>query len=90
MSLWSARIDGVASALARFKLSSAMGASLGVTPRGTEQSHGTERLQYPSRSTTSDPGEQDPNMPDRLWNVSDIDHLAPGRADGTYGQEVIG
>jgi hypothetical protein len=25
-----------------------------------------------------------------LWNISDIDHLAPGRADGSFGQEVIG
>jgi hypothetical protein len=90
MSLRAARSAGVASALARFKLSGAMGASPGVAPRGDEQSHGTERLQYPSRSPASAPGGQDPNMPDWLWNVSDVDHLAPGRADGTYGQEVIG
>lgn len=82
--------QGVQAALARFKLSDAMGAPPGVAPRGDEQSHGTERHEYPARSPTSAPDGQDPDMPDWLWNISDIDHLAPGRADGTYGQEVIG
>lgn len=82
--------DGKYAALTRFKLSGAMGASAGIQPRGDEQSHGTARLQYPPRPPGSDPDGQDPNMSDWLWNISDVDHLAPGRADGTYGQEVIG
>ncbi len=82
--------QGRRTALARFKLSGAMGASPGVAPRGDEQSHGTYRHQYPARSPVSPPNSQDPNMPDWLWNISDINHLAPGRADGTYGQEVVG
>lgn len=90
MSLQIAQRNGVLSALTRFKLSGALGASPGVAPRGDEQSHGTDRHQYPARPPTSDPNNQDPNMPDWLWTVSDINHLAPGRADGTYGQEVIG
>ncbi len=85
-----ARNQGVRAALARFKLSGAMGAPPGVAPRGDEQSHGTERHQYPARSPASDPNNQDPDMSDWLWTVSDVNHLAPGRADGTYGQEVIG
>lgn len=90
MSLRAARRAGIVSALARFKLSGAMGAPAGVQPRGDEHSHGTARLLYPPRSPASNPASQDPNMPDWLWNISNIDHLAPGRADGTYGQEVIG
>lgn len=82
--------NGHRAALTRFKLSNAMGANPGVAPQGDEQSHGTERHQYPTRSPASIPDGQDPDMPDWLWNISDIDHLAPGRADGTYGQEVIG
>jgi hypothetical protein len=85
-----ARNQGAYAALVRFKLSSALGANLGVMPRGDEQSHGTERHQYPARSPASAPDGQDPDMPDWLWTVSDVDHLAPGRANGTYGQEVIG
>lgn len=76
--------------LARFKLGSSMGANIGVQPRGDELSHGTERFQYPSRSPSSTPDGQDPGMSSRLWNISDVDHLAPGRADGSFGQEVIG
>lgn len=90
MTLTRACHDGRAAALARFKLASAMGADAGVMPRGDEQSHGTERLQYPSRSPASAPDGQDPDMSSWLWNISDIDHMAPGRADGSFGQEVIG
>lgn len=90
MNLRFAHHNGVNRALTRFKLSSAMGANPGVQPRGVEQSHGTERLQYPAKSPAAEPNGQDPNMPDWLWNLSDINHLAPGRSDGTYGQEVIG
>lgn len=90
MSLRAAQRDGVTRALARFKLASALGAPPGVAPRGEEHSHGTGRHQYPPRSPSMAPASQDPNMPDRLWNMSDISRLAPGRADGTYGQEVIG
>lgn len=90
MNLRAVQRNGVASALARFKLSGVLGAPPGVAPRGEERSHGTERHQYPSRSPSETPLSQDPDMPDRLWNISDISRLAPGRADGTYGQEVIG
>lgn len=90
MSLAQAWRQGTRSALARFKLAGPMGADIGVQPRGDEQSHGTERLQYPARPPTSDPDGQDPDMSSWLWNISDIDHLAPGRADGSFGQEVIG
>lgn len=79
-----------AARLARDKTSGALGADVGVAPSGDEQSHGTQRNQYPARSPATDPNGQDPNMTDWLWDISDIDHLAPGRADGTYGQEVIG
>lgn len=82
--------QGQRTALKRFKLAGPMGANIGIQPRGDEQSHGTERLPYPARSPTSDPDGQDPNMSSGLWNMSDIDHLAPGRADGSFGQEVIG
>ncbi len=85
-----ARSQGQRAALARFKLSGAMGAPAGVQPRGDEQSHGTARIQYPTRSPASAQDVQDPYTSDWLWNISDVDHLAPGRADGTYGQEVIG
>lgn len=90
MSLLAAHRRGVASALSRFKLSGAMGASPGIALQGDEQSHGTDRHQYPARSPASAPDGQNPDMPDWLWDISDIDRLAPGRADGTYGQEVIG
>lgn len=90
MSLVLACRGGTRAALARFKLAGSMGADVGVAPRGDEQSHGTERVQYPARAPGSDPDGQDPSMSSRLWDVSDVDHLAPGRADGSFGQEVIG
>jgi hypothetical protein len=82
--------QGRQAALAQFKLGNSMGADIGVQPRGDELSHGTERFQYPARSPASSPDNQDPDMSSWLWNISDIDHLAPGRADGSFGQEVIG
>lgn len=90
MSLVRACKRGAQSALARFKLAGPMGANVGVAPRGDEQSHGTTRVQYPIRTPGSDPDGQDPDMSSWLWDVSDIDRLAPGRADGSFGQEVIG
>jgi hypothetical protein len=82
--------QGAKSALVKFKLAGPMGADIGVAPRGGEQSHGTERLQYPARSPASNPDGQDPDMSSWLWDVSDVDRLAPGNADGSFGQEVIG
>lgn len=90
MSLVRACRRGAHSALVRFKLAGPMGADIGVQPRGDEQSHGTERLQYLTRSPATDPDGQDPDMSSWLWNISDVDHLAPGRTDGSFGQEVIG
>lgn len=72
------------------KQGSALGANAGVMPRGDEQSHGSGVVPYPERSPSTPPDGQDPDMSDWLWNISDLDHLAPGRADGSFGQETIG
>jgi hypothetical protein len=67
-----------------------MGADAGVQPKGDEVSHGTERVQYTKRAP-SDLALPPTNMPDWLWNnFTTYDQIAPGRADGTFGQEVIG
>lgn len=86
---------GARAALAKF--AGAMGADAGVMPSGPEQSHGTERIQYAQRDTPRDGAtplegsEAAANMPDWLWdNFTTYDSIAPGRADGTWGQEVIG
>jgi hypothetical protein len=82
---------GTAAALQRFKLAGPMGADVGVMPKGDEQSHGTDRVQYARRDPTSVPNGQDPNMSAWLWdNFTTYDNIAPGRADGTFGQETIG
>ncbi len=80
-----------------FKIAGPMGADSGVQPRGVEQSHGTERIQYAKRETPNDgapaqeAGAAVSNMPDWLLdNFTTYDQIAPGRADGTWGQEVIG
>jgi len=66
-----------------------MGASIGVQPKGPEVSHGTDRTQYPPQSGGTSAARS--NMPDWLWDhFTSYDKVAPGRADGTYGQEVIG
>jgi len=62
-------------------------------PKGEEQSHGTARTQYPRTEPGDDllRSEARENMPDWLWNAfTTYDHIAPGRADGTFGQETIG
>lgn len=86
---------GVRAALAKF--GGAMGADAGVQPKGDEVSHGTERIPYAKRDTPNDGtsvldnSEAAGNMPDWLWdNFTTYDRIAPGRADGTWGQEVIG
>lgn len=87
--------QGARAALERLKLAGPAGADIAVQPKGDEWSHGTERVQYAQRDG------QDPNgmptsewradMPDWLWeNFTSYDHMAPGRADGSFGQEVIG
>ncbi len=88
---------GVHEALVHFKLANSMGADAGVQPTGDEVSHGTERIPYAKRQTPSDgnpaqtAGSAVSNMPDWLWNnFTTYDQIAPGRADGSYGQEVIG
>lgn len=82
---------------ARAKFAGAMGVDAGVMSSGPEQSHGTERIQYAPRETPNDgqPPQQTSalaaDMPDWLWdNFTSYDRVAPGRADGTWGQETIG
>jgi hypothetical protein len=88
---------GANAALTCFKLANSMGADSGVQPTGDEVSHGTDRIQYAKRETPNDGAPADAasawraNMPDWLWdNFTTYDQIAPGRADGSYGQEVIG
>ena len=86
---------GARDALSRFKLAGALGADAGVMPKGDEQSHGTERIQYAQRdagpSETTEGSAAASNMPDWLWDLfTTYDRTAPGRADGSYGQETIG
>jgi hypothetical protein len=87
--LKTAHNSGIQKALAYFKLAGPMGADVGVQPTGDEWSHGTARTQYPAqREGTS---EMRANLPDWLWDTfTTYDNPAPGRADGTFGQEVIG
>jgi hypothetical protein len=66
-----------------------MGADAGVQPKGDEVSHGTERIPYPAQETGTSAARA--GMPDWLWdNFTTYDQIAPGRADGTFGQETIG
>jgi hypothetical protein len=87
---------GARAALAKF--ANAMGADAGVQPKGDEVSHGTERVPYAHRDAPRDgntamtDGAAVSNMPDWLWDhFTTYDRgMAPGRADGSFGQEVIG
>ena len=81
--------NGMMDAHRRFKLAGPMGADAGVQPKGSEVSHGTARTQYPAQAEGISAARAD--MPDWLWdNFTSYDQIAPGRADGTFGQEVIG
>lgn len=88
MTLRIAYTCGVRAAFAKF--ASAMGADAGVQPKGDEVSHGTERVQYPAQTQGTSAARA--GMPDQLWDTfTTYDRgMAPGRADGTFGQEVIG
>ena len=87
--LKAAYAQGARAALATLKLGGAMGAEPGVQPKGPEQSHGTESVAYPAQQAGTSAARA--NMPDWLWdNFTTYDQMAPGRADGTFGQEVIG
>lgn len=77
---------GRAAALRALKLAGPMGADMPVAPRGEEQSHGTRLHPYVN---TGGP-QQDPDMPDRLWDLFGQDNPAPGGAGGQYGSETIG
>lgn len=97
MTLREAHARGGKAAFAHFKIAGPGGADMGVQPKGDEVSHGTERVQYAKRETPGDgasaveAGSAVSNMPDWLWDTfTTYDHTAPGRADGTWGQEVIG
>lgn len=81
--------QGARAALATLKLAGPMGAEPGVQPKGPEQSHGTARVQYPAQQDGTSAARA--SMPDWLWdNFTTYDRMAPGRSDGTFGQEVIG
>lgn len=86
MRIFAAYVHGQASALHALKLAGPMGADMPVAPRGEEQSHGTELHPY---ARTGGP-QQDPDMPDWLWDIFGQDNLAPGGAGGQYGAETIG
>jgi hypothetical protein len=95
MTLRAAYARGTRAAFAKF--ANAMGADAGVAPKGDEVSHGTDRIPYARRETPGDgasaasAGAARANMPDWLWDhFTTYDQIAPGRADGTFGQEVIG
>jgi hypothetical protein len=88
-----AHAAGRAAALRKF--AGALGAEPGVMPKGDEQSHGTDRIQYAQRApgpSANDEGSTGAaNMSDWLWDLfTTYDRTAPGRADGSYGQETIG
>ena len=88
--------QGVQAALTRFKLAGSLGADM---PPGSVDAHGTtSKLPYAPRSNANpEPGypydEAARNFAegrsDWLWNISDIDNMAPGGASD-YGTEVIG
>lgn len=87
MTLRAAYACGARAAFAKF--ANAMGASAGVQPKGDEVSHGTARTQYPAQAEGTSAARA--NMPDWLWDhFTTYDQIAPGRADGSFGQEVIG
>jgi hypothetical protein len=88
--------QGVRTAFTRFKLAGPMGADM---PPGSMGAHGTDfKIPYPpgkkhepntnTDDSAAETRSEDRN--DRLWNISDIDNLAPGGAGGQYGEEVIG
>lgn len=95
--LKSAYNHGVQAAVARFKLAATMGAA---PPPGSVETHGSNFSLPHSPRTSDNPAPGEPYNPaaqidtedriDKLWNISDIDHMAPGGAGGQYGEEVIG
>jgi|JI10StandDraft_1071094.scaffolds.fasta_scaffold291201_3 hypothetical protein len=89
MTLRTAYERGVRAAYATFKVAGPMGADVSVQPKGDEVSHGTARTQYPAQAEGASAARAD--MPDWLWDhFTTYDKLAPGRADGSFGQETIG
>lgn len=88
MSLRAAYASGCDAALTKF--AGPMGADITVQPKGSEVSHGTTLTRYPPQAEGT--SEARSNMPDWLWDhFTTYDQgMAPGRADGTYGQETIG
>lgn len=72
-----------------------MGASYGVAPRGNEVSDGTDRIQYARRggqgSDVADHPIQGQYNADWLFNMNDMNHVAPGNASGFSNcSETIG
>lgn len=86
---------GVRAALAKY--AGTLGATIGVQPQGPEVSHGTARVPYTFRASAND-GPQArgssvaaANMSDQLWDsAKSYDKQAPGSADGSFGEAVIG
>ena len=88
--------SGRRAAFARFKLAGPLGADM---PPGSVDAHGTTtKLPYAQRpSANPAPGEPydeaarnfAEGRSDWLWNISDLEHMAPGGASD-YGAEVIG
>jgi len=79
------------------KLAGPMGADMKPMPSGPEQTHGTDRIQYAPTTGVNDGTKTDRasatrgGLPGWLWdNFTTYDAIAPGYADGSYGQETIG
>jgi hypothetical protein len=92
-----AYFSGSDAALAHLKLAGPMGADHAPTPTGDGPIHGTELIPYAKRDSVNDgnkaslAGSAVSNMPSWLWdNFTTYDKIAPGRSDGTFGQETIG
>jgi hypothetical protein len=88
-----AMINGTRDALHRLKLAGPAGADMGVMPKGDEQTHGTDRIQYAKKQNpdpTSTPSQWRDTMPDWLWdNFTTYDEgMAPG-ATGEFGSENL-
>jgi len=94
MTLNQAYNTGAMTALVRYKMADAvLGARHGVQPPGDTLSSGTALIPYAGRPSMSptDPAAQAKakGAVDDLWNLSDIDHLAPGLAGG-YSEQNFG
>lgn len=91
MRLHGAYIQGARAAVAKF--AGTLGASIGVQPTGPVVSHGTMATRYPPRAAPEPAvhSSQAASAAASLWDsFTSNDRLAPGRADGTFSDAVIG